>query len=311
MFYLFFTIPADRGQEGFKKQRPKGLSRNQAIFTWVLLLLWLILMSFGIISTINPEWLKNLSYIGVKVESRDYKNYGDSFLNQRNYKQAIIQYKQALKIKPDYVGALINLAVAYIHLGDEKQAAQMLMNALQMQTSQKGVIYYNLGELLEKQEKWDEAIRYYEKAIGSEFEQGLIYRKLGTLYLAIGQYEKAKKAFEMTLADQLDPCTSYKNMLRKSIAVFENDTINLPIIKEQLARDIHPEDLASYDLEIIRLLQKSDPEIAKTHNHLGLIYARLGDVNKAIEHFQKSLQIWPGNLDARKNLQLLQRIQEK
>jgi len=53
-----------------------------------------------------------------------------------------------------------------------------------METSQRGVIYYNLGELLEKQGKSIEAIDYYKQALGSEFEQVLVYRKLGSLYLS-------------------------------------------------------------------------------------------------------------------------------
>ena len=67
------------------------------------------------------------------------------------------------------------------------------------------------------------------------------------------------------------------------------------------------DDLARYDLEIVRRMQESDPEIAKTHNHLGLIHARLGNTGEAIKQFQRSLQIWPDNVDAKRNLQLLKR----
>jgi tetratricopeptide (TPR) repeat protein len=217
---------------------------------------------------------------------------------------AIAQYQRALEIKPQFVGARVNLAITYSRVGDDAGAERILKDALRAETTQKGVIYYNLGDLLEKQGRRGEAIQYYRSAFGHEFPPGVIYRRLGTLYLAAEQYEEAREAFEMALANQEDPTSPYKNMLRSSLAIFEDDTINLPIIKEQLARDIRAEDLTPYDLEIIHQMQQKSPEIAKTHDLLGLAYVRLGDADRAIEHFEKSLQILPGNRDVTKNLQL-------
>ena len=99
-------------------------------------------------------------------------------------------------------------------------------------------------------------------------------------------------------------------MLRSSLAIFEDDTISLPIIKELVARDIRAEDLTPYDLEIIRQIQQKSPEIARTHNLLGVTCMRLGDVDRAIGHLQKSLQILPGNRDAKKDLEAAHQLKE-
>ena len=188
---------------------------------------------------------------------------------------------------------------------------RLLKDALQMPIQRKGVIYYNLGELLEKQGRQGEAAHYYRQAIGFDVEQDVAYRKLGSLHLAAERHEDARVAFEMSLASQLDIGLQYKYMLRRKIDLFEDDPTKVRIIEEELAREIPPEDLKRYDLKIFRRTQQSDPEIAKTHNYLWLINGRLGDIGKAIEHFRESLRIWPDNKDAKRYLQLLEQSREK
>ncbi len=309
MLFSFFTTPAEQRRKDSKRQRKELLSIKQTIFTWVLLLIWIILVSFAAISTLDPKWLQELARPGIKAESGSYKDYGDNLLRERNYRMAIVQYQYALEIKPDNMGALVNLAITYGQAGNIQRGVKILKDALQKDTGRRGTISYNLGELLEKQGNIVEANQYYEEALNSEVEQDLVCRKLGTLYLDSRQYEKARVAFEKTLAVQNDPAYLYQNMLTRSLTIYQDDTVNLPIIEELLARNISAEDLAPYDVEIIRQIQRNNPEIAKTHNHLGLIYSIQGDITRAIEHFQQSLQIWPGNIDAQRNLQVLQRLQ--
>lgn len=305
MFSLFSTIPAERSKGQFQGQRPSKLSGRRTVLTWCLLVIWLILISFGVISILNPGWLQELSRLGVESESRDYKNFGDNLLTEGNYRLALAQYQRALEINPDYADAMVNMAIAYGRAGDKARAIRLLERALQLKDSDNGVIYYTLAEISEKQNKIDESIRYCQKALDSDADDYMIYRKLGTLYFAAKEYEKARGFFEISLAKQTDLCLPYKKMLKVSLSDYEDDSTHLPIIERELARDINPEVLAAYDLEIIHRIQQSDPEIAKTHNHLGVINAMRGNMTQATEHFQKSLRIWPGNRDALKNLKIL------
>ncbi len=305
MFFLFSTIPAERRKRQSEGDRRSRQSDKRTAFTWCLLVIWLILISFGVISILNPEWLQDLSRLGVESESRDYKNFGDNLLTDGNYRLALAQYQRALEIKPDYTDAMVNMAIAYGRAGDRTRAIDLLKRALQQEDGDKGVIYYTLAEMAEKQNKIDESIRYCQKALDSEPEDYMICRKLGTLYFAAKKYEKAREFFEISLASQTDLCLPYKKMLKVSLSDYKDNGTHLPIIERELAGEIGPENLAAYDLEIIRYFQQNDPEIAKTHNHLGVIYAIQGDFVKATQHFQNSLSIWPGNRDALKNLKIL------
>ena len=76
------------------------------------------------------------------------------------------------------------------------------------------------------------------------------------------------------------------------------------------SKDITPADLKDYDLETIKQLNSSNPEIAKTYNNLALLFTIQGDLDKAIAYFERSQQIWPGNLDAVKNLKLLRQVKD-
>jgi len=308
MFYLFFTTPADNKQTNSQKRPVKKLSRNRSIVTWFLLCTWFVLMSFGAISTLSPKWLEEVGRLGKEGGSRVFKDYGDNFLRQKNYYKAAAQYEEALRIQPDNVGVLVNLAIVYAQIGDPVRGLKTLGNALKIKTDQRGNIYYNIAEILESQNKTDEAIRYYEMTVGSEFNQGLVYRRLGSIYFTSGQYEKAREAFEKLLAIQTDPRTPYLNMLQLGIAVYENDTTHLKVITDQLGQAINAENLSNYDLESIRRAQQNDREIAKTHNHLGAIYAQLGEPERSANHFRQSLDIWPGNIDAKLNLPKMEQI---
>jgi tetratricopeptide (TPR) repeat protein len=310
MCCLFFTIPAD-GSHQSNRRRRFSPSRWQTALTWFLVLVWLALVSFGAISLTNPQWLQEWGHQGVQAESRAYKQYGDSFLHQGDYRRAIAHYQKSLQIYPQRVSVMINLAVAYMYAGFLPEADQVLRAASRLESNRKDLISFNLGELMERQGKTEEAIRYYKEAIGSKVDQGLVYRKLGLLYLGTKRYEEALEAFEKTLANQTDVKLSYMDMLNRSLDDYEDDTVTLPIIEAQFSRGVSTEDLAPYDLKIIRHLQQTDPEIAKTHNHLAYIHAQRKDYSSAARHYQRSLEIWPGNIDAQSGINYLAKLRKE
>jgi tetratricopeptide (TPR) repeat protein len=167
------------------------------------------------------------------------------------------------------------------------------------------MIYFNIAEILERQGKKKQAIEHYLKSLDSEVDQDWVYHKLGVLYYETNQYEYARIAFEKALQIRTDPVTPYLKMIKLNLVLYENDKDHLPVIEQMLKNNINAEALDDFDLETIEKINKSDPEVAKTHNYLGAIDAIQGDTGKAIEHFRQSQQIWPDGIDARKNLQLL------
>ena len=345
MFSLFFTTPAKnprgrksrqrgRDQQPAKDRQRGGMHEHdpapppqltvtlkQALVTYGLLLIWVGLMAFGIVAMVNPKWLQELSRPGAAVEARTHKHRGDAALHQGEYRLAMGQYERTLEIRPDDMGALANLAIAYDRTGQSDRAVVLLEQALERsdEHARKGIIHYNLGEVIERQGDSRAALAHYQQAIGFDVEQDLVYRKLGQLYLAAQNLVNAREAFEKTLECQLDLTLPYKYMLQRTLEACWDDSYVYgdtqaeraelaEVIQKQLTGEITPEGLERYDLTIVKDLQAHDQEIAKTHNHLGVIYAHLGDLDTAIAHFEQSLKYWPGNTDGTRNLEALRQM---
>jgi len=147
MFSFFSTIPADVHNSVKNSTGTSKLSATRTSITWVLLAIWSALMCFAVLSIANPPWMQELSTLGRHAEAIHYKHFGDNELSHRqNYRGAIVQYRKAVEIDPDNVGALINMAIAYSRLGDEKTAFKLFADVLKHEGVQKGVIYYNIAD---------------------------------------------------------------------------------------------------------------------------------------------------------------------
>ena len=311
MFCLLFTVPADRNNRKTGIEKNYYISSKQKYVTFCLIVIWVILIAFGTVSALKPEWFQRFSRMGIDAESLAYKNYGDNLVRQRNYRLALSQYQCALEIKPGFTNALINMAVAYSQLGDWNKAYKILKGALREGDVEQGVVCYNIGELLEKQKKFEESIVFYQKALNYQIKKDKIYSNLGKLYMALKDYENANTAFKNALDCHLNPFSAYLDMLRNSLEIFKNDEKNLTIIIKQLEDDMTADILEPYDVEFMRQLQNNSPEIARTHNFLALINIQQGNLDSAEQHFDESLRILPGNKDAVKNLELLRKYKAK
>ncbi|MBU0616607.1 MAG: tetratricopeptide repeat protein [Planctomycetes bacterium] len=280
------------------------------LLTWLLSVVWLGLMSFGIVSAADPEWLQELSRPGIEAECRAYKEYGDTALRQHKYNLAAGQYERALEIKPDATSVWLNLGITYMQAGNLPQATYYLNQALEMDASPslQAAICFNLGELNERLNNPAEALRCYRQALDLNIRPDMGFRKVALLHLAAKEFEKTRDTLQQSLAAQLDPTLPYKQMLHRGTDEYRTEETHLAAIAELLARETRPEDLARYDLEFIRRLQQTDREVAKTHCLLGQVYAQLGDGRRALEHLEASLRIWPDYGDARTALQQLRSL---
>lgn len=276
--------------------------------TWALAGVWLLLIIFGGLLMADPPWLRQLSQPGMEVESKSYKDYGDTLAYQGQYQSAVRQYLSALEINPDNIGALVNLAIVYGRTGAPDRGIELLEQALERDTLRPGTICFNIAQLLEGQGRTGEAAGWYRRALGTEVEESLIHRKLGVFQMDNGDLEGARASFELALAGQQDPFLSYRRMLHKARLSLAEDPDARREVEAELARPLDTDALAArYDLGLIERLNSRDRELAKTHNHLGLVCARLGDLDGAIDHYRASGRIWPGNEAAVKNLPVLER----
>ncbi|MEN6616676.1 MAG: tetratricopeptide repeat protein [Syntrophorhabdus sp.] len=117
-----------------------------------------------------------------------------------------VQYSRlALNTNGNYVPAIINLAIASIHLGDAFEGEKDLLRARTLEPGNKQVLY-NLALLYENQKRYPEACETYQKLAGMGSAPGLI--GLGRVLEKHGKSEDAKKLYRDILASTTaDPKT--------------------------------------------------------------------------------------------------------
>ncbi len=303
------TTPA----ETRRKEAPREPARRpdasglRTTIAWVLLVVWAVLIGLGISSLFSPDWLEKMQRKGRAAEGSAAKSLGDLAYRRGEYARAAALYLDAAKIDPLAADIQHNLGTSYLEIGQVALAREALLRAQSLNpTSRVRLrIELHLGDVARKEGRFEEALRYYGQALGPDLRNDLVYRKIGTLQTELGNFELARDAFERALASQLDPALPLQEMLNRARDGADVDADAKAWLDAWGSRDISDIDWSKFDRELLEQMHASDPEVAKIHNYLGLIYDRLNQPEKAIEHFEASLRIWPNNMDAVQNLRIL------
>ncbi len=267
----------------------------------VIFSFYLILIIFGIISLNSPDWLKNISHIGRESESRTMKNYGDYFLNNKEYEMAIAQYNKAIAINPNLSEAYSNLGIAYKFIGDNKAAITHFEKALSYDSTLHDATYFNIAEILNKVGKPNKAISYYIKS--AEISPFPLYalQKAGEILNNTKQWNLAIETFNKALENNFTMKNCYNGMLKRDYYLFLNKETKKEI-KKFIDLGIDNIDLSSYDEKIFNKYMNDYPEVAGVYNQYGYTYAMLGNFDEAINYFNLALEIKPDFQNAKNNL---------
>jgi len=153
----------------------------------------------------------------------------------------------------------------------------------------------------------DWGISSFEKAINLEPKNPVLYTELGKLYLVKGDLEKAEEEFKIAIdskGDYLDAriqdalISEQKENTEEATKKIEEIVTNYPLSVEarfQLGRLYFNQDRldeAIFQLEQATYLM---PNHSNSLYFLGLIYEKKGEKEKALEYFNKVLELNPGN----------------
>jgi len=94
---------------------------------------------------------------------QSYTNQGMQASQAGRYDQALQAFDQALKLKPNDPALLSYKATVYYAKGNNAQALQLVEQIIQ-QNPNFGRAYYQRAMILEKQEKYDQAVADLQKA---------------------------------------------------------------------------------------------------------------------------------------------------
>jgi len=176
---------------------------------------------------------------------------------------------------------LIRIAAEYHKQGDLQQAEIIYKEILTFEPRNFRVLNY-LGNVLEVQHKYDEAIASYQKAVDIEPTFAGSYYHLGGV-------------FEIT--DQLDNAMTYYEKAIQCDPNFSGSYNNLGNVYRKL-------DMLDKAIPCFKKAVELNPDFWGSYYNLGEVLQDIGQVDEAISCFQKALQLNPNHIASYNNLGL-------
>jgi tetratricopeptide (TPR) repeat protein len=125
-----------------------------------------------------------------------YHNVAMNALRLGKLEEAVGYYEQVLKRSPNEAAVLSDMGFALMRLGRLESAAAALRKSIEIEDSERA--RFNMGALLERQERYDEAIVEFQHALRINPARGAyhmaaanVYAKSGETALALQQYTHA------------------------------------------------------------------------------------------------------------------------
>jgi len=120
---------------------------------------------------------------------------GNTYFNTGKIEEAIIAFKEAIRIKPDYDLAYYKLGMAYRKSKRIDEAIIAFKEAIRLK-SDYGYAHYNLGLLHHQKGNHNEAVISFEDAIKINSKDELAYYNLGMAYISLKHQDKAISAYK-------------------------------------------------------------------------------------------------------------------
>jgi tetratricopeptide (TPR) repeat protein len=181
-------------------------------------------------------------------------------------------------------------------------------------TANNFIIHNNLGVVLQKQDRTEEAIKHYLQALRSNPDYAKAHSNLGAAYDNSGMYKEAIEAYKKAIMIDSDFAVAHSNLG----AVYDNSGMYKEAIEAcKKAISISPEFSDAHSnlggayaesgmyKEAIKACKKAiniEPDYAKAHYNLGVAYSGSGKYKEATEAFQQAIRIDPDYAQAHSNL---------
>ncbi|MBI4970325.1 MAG: tetratricopeptide repeat protein [Candidatus Omnitrophica bacterium] len=197
--------------------------------------------------------------------------------------------------------------------GEFDQASQILDQCLK-QNPQSAEVYFLKGNLFERQQKIDDAINAYQKAIEVDPDFTRSYYNLGVLLLVQDRAVKASEMFDQLVRREPRFISDFLRIGRMFILQKDYLTANRYL---KMAIEVKPTANAYNDLSVISIFEKDfdnsieyalkavelDPKLASSYNNLGVAYANgKKDFQKAIGYYKQAIELNPKYGTAYQNL---------
>ena len=208
-----------------------------------------------------------------------HNNLGNALTELGRPREAVVQYRHALRIKPDYARAHYNLGLVLPGQGKTAEAIEHYRQALRFKPDFADT-HYNLGLTLQGQGKIAEAIEHYHQALKIKPEFAMAHNNLGLALQAQGEIVEAIEHYHRALRIKPDEVVVH---------------YNLGVVLQGQGKTAEAIEHYHRTLQI-------NPDYADAYNNLGNALQSQGKIAEAIEHYYQALRIKPDFAKAHCNL---------
>ena len=245
----------------------------------------IVLTTLGICANLQASYWKNSVTLFSRALATTQNNYvaynnlGLAYDDLGRSTEAIEDYTQAIRIKPDYAEAYYNLGVVYEKLDRPNEAIEADKQAIRFKPDYTEA-YYNLGVVYDKLNRPAEAIEADKQAITFKSDYAEAYYNLGVVYDKLNRPAEAIEAYNQTIKIKPDYAKAY---------------LGLGVVYSKLDHDADA-------IEAYRQAIRIEPGYAEAHNNLGVAFGRLDRWHEAIDACKQAVRIRPDYAEAHYNL---------
>ena len=216
--------------------------------------------------------------------------------------------------EPEKLQAIISKADKLLETGEAGAALVEFDQAIDKGTTRVAELHTDVGTVLHKQGRYEEAIKSLEEAVATDPNLARSHSALGGSYLAAGRLAEAKSALKMALSLNPDDHESELNLADAHLRLGDNSEAEKNYVK---VLDSRPEDIYALNRLGIafRLQKKYDQAVANYHRaikienqdenlffNLGRCYFEMGRKKEARQCMERVLKINPEISQARELL---------
>ncbi len=247
-------------------------------------------------------------------------NLGAALQRERRFDEAVVHYRRAIAIRPEYAPAHNNLGVALRDGGRLDDAIAAYRQALARQPDY-AEIHYNLAMSLVERGHEAGAVEHFVRAQGSVPATIAFHSNFGTALTAAGRHAEAIREFRAAVALDRGSISALRN-LANALARDRQYDEAIPHFQRVAELDrTNPArfyDLGNVLMEAKRLPEAEDafrvtirlaPGSAQAHSNLGVALAAQGKLDEAIGEFERALTLQPDFATARRYLEMGRRNQ--